>query len=265
MPLVSARPHLGAADVNSLVPFSSAAAGDGAHPRYDLLMEVLRDRVTVREFDRSFKMPRAHIQKVLDAAATAPSGANSQPWHFVIVTNPQAKRRIADHMVQDSARRGRATGHFHKTDYAAMGHAPAFLVVLVDPRMSWAFPGLMDGSELDQRYHAHAESILMQSVAAATMAAHLAATALGHQVWWVSALGQDTTRAAVASMCGVPDDLRVSDFMLFGPSLLPAERRWKKSGEQIASWDRFDMDSFRTVEQIDGWMRDLRAKAREIE
>ena len=114
-----------------------------------------------------------------------------------------------------------------------MGHAPGFLVVLVDPRMSWAFPGLMDGSELDQRYHAHAERILMQSVAAATMAAHLAATALGHQVWWVSALGQDDTRAAVASLLGVPDDLRVSDFMLFGPSLLPLERRWKKSGEQI--------------------------------
>jgi nitroreductase len=251
--------------MNSLVPFSSAGGGESGHPRYDLLMDILRDRITVRAFDRGFKMPRAHIQMVLDAAATAPSGANSQPWHFIVITDLQAKRRIADQMVQDSERRGRATGHFHNTDYAAMGHAPGFVVVLVDPRMSWAFPGLMDGSELDQRYHAHAERILLQSVAAATMAAHLAATALGHQVWWISALGQDGTRAAVADLCGVPDDLRISDFMLFGPSLLPAEQRWKKSGEQIASWDRFDMKGFRTVEQIDEWMRDLRAKAREIE
>ena len=257
--------------MNSLVPLPAAGEGSntqyggGAHPRYDQLMDVLRDRVTVREFDRGFRMPRAHIDMIMDAAATAPSGANTQPWHFIVVTNPQTKRRIADLMVQDSERRGRATGHFHNTDYSTMGHAPGFLVVLVDPRMSWAFPGLMDGSELDQRYHAHAERILMQSVAAATMAAHLAATSLGHQVWWVSALGQDDTRAAVASMLGVPDDLRITDFMLFGPSLLPPERRWKKSGAQIASWDRFDMRAFRTVEQIDEWMRDLRSKTKQIE
>jgi nitroreductase len=256
--------------MNSLVSFAAPDAGQadpesGAHPRYDLLMDVLRDRITVRQFDRGYRMPRAHIEMVLDAAATAPSGANTQPWHFIVVTNQQTKRRIADEMVAEHDRRGRVTGRFHNVDYGAMGHAPGFIVVLVDPRMSWAFPGLMDGSELDQRYHAHAERILVQSVAASTMAAHLAAAALGHQVWWVSALGQEETQAAVARILGVPDDLRISDFMLFGPSLLPAERRWKKSGEQIASWDKFDMGSFRTVEQIDDWMRDLRAKTPVLE
>jgi nitroreductase len=255
--------------MNSLVPFSPAATGqsnrDDEASRYDTLMEVMRDRVTTREFDRGYRMPRAHIEKVLDAASLAPSGANTQPWHYVVVTDQHMKRRIADQMVDDHERRGRATGHFHKVDYAAMGHAPGFLVVLVDPRMTWAFPGLMDGSELDQRYHAHAERILMQSVAASTMAAQLAAAALGYQVWWVSALGQDDAKTAIAGMLGVPADLRITDFMLFGPSLLPPERRWKKDRDQIASWDRFDMGGFKTVEQIDDWMRDLRAKALRLE
>jgi nitroreductase len=255
--------------MNSLVPFSSAAGGSnrlgGEATRYDQLMDVLRDRTTTREFDASYRMPRAHIDMVLDAAALAPSGANTQPWHYIVVTEQHTKRRIADQMVDDHDRRGRATGRFHKVDYAAMGHAPGFLVVLVDPRMTWAFPGLMDGSELDQRYHAHAERILMQSVAASTMAAHMAAVALGYQTWWVSALGQDDARAAIGAMLGVPPDLRITDFMLFGPPLLPPERRWKKGAADIASWDRFDMAGFKTVEQIDEWMRDLRRKALQIE
>jgi nitroreductase len=254
--------------MNNLVPFSPASgepSGDDEASRADVLMGVLRDRVTTRAFDRGYRMPRAHIERVLDAAAQAPSGANTQPWHYIVVTDQHMKRRIADQMVEDHERRGRAAGQFHRIDYAAMGHAPGFLVVLVDPRMTWAFPGLMDGSELDQRYHAHAERILMQSVAASTMAAQLAATALGYQVWWVSALGQDEARAAIAAMLGVPGDLRITDFMLFGPSLLPAEPRWKKTRAQIASWDRFDMAGFRTVEQIDEWMRDLRRKALALE
>jgi nitroreductase len=131
-------------------------------------------------------------------------------------------------------------------------------VIITDPRMSWAYPGLMDGSELDQRYHANAEKITLQSAAASIMAAHLAATALGYQTWWVSVLGQDEARAAIQTLLGVPDDLRITDFLLFGPSLLPTPKRWKKEVSQIASYDQFNMENYKSVEQIDEWMRDLR-------
>lgn len=237
---------------------ASFADTDAAADRYAALMSVLRDRATARVFDRGYVMPRGHIEAVLDAASLAPSGANTQPWHYVVVTNPRSKRLIADAMTSEHEKRDRATGRLHRVDYAAMGHAPGFIAVLVDPRMTWAFPGLMDGSELDQRYHAHGETILLQSVAASTMAAHLAATALGYQVWWVSALGREEARQVTASLLGIPSDLRLTDFMLFGPSLLPPERRWKKDRAQISSWDRFDMSAFRSVEQIDGWMADMR-------
>jgi nitroreductase len=252
--------------MNSLVPipFPRARAGSD-EARYDALMDVLRDRVTSREFDNSYNMPRAHIEMVLQAATLAPSGANAQPWHYIVVTNPRTKRLIADQIVDDHTRRARATGRFHKIDYAAMGHAPGFVVVLLDPRMTWAFPGLMDGSELDQQYHAHSERILQQSVAASTTAAHLAATALGYQTWWVSALGADEAMAAIARELGVPPDLRITDFFLFGPSLLPATQRWKKNRDQVTSWDRFDMANFKTVEQIDEWITELRHGAIETQ
>jgi nitroreductase len=126
--------------------------------------------------------------------------------------------------------------------------------------MTWAFPGLMEGSELDQPYHANSERILLQSVAASTMAAHLAATALGYQTWWISALGYDEARTAISRELGIPADLQITDFFLFGPSLLPPTPRWKKTRPQILSWDQFDLANFRSVEQIDEWISELRDK-----
>lgn len=50
-------------------------------------------RRTVREFsDRP--VPRAVIENCVRAAGTAPNGANMQPWHFVVVSDPAIKARI---------------------------------------------------------------------------------------------------------------------------------------------------------------------------
>lgn len=53
----------------------------------------IRRRRTVREFsDRA--VPREVIEDCLRAAGTAPSGANMQPWHFVVVSDAAIKRQI---------------------------------------------------------------------------------------------------------------------------------------------------------------------------
>ena len=55
---------------------------------------LLRRR-TVREFDLR-PPPPGVIDDCIRAAGTAPSGANMQPWHFVVVTDPEIKRRIRE-------------------------------------------------------------------------------------------------------------------------------------------------------------------------
>lgn len=55
----------------------------------------MQRRRTVRQFsDRP--VPAAVIRNCLEAAGTAPSGANLQPWHFVAVSDPELKRRIRE-------------------------------------------------------------------------------------------------------------------------------------------------------------------------
>lgn len=52
-------------------------------------------RRTVREFSDK-PVPRDVIELALRAAGTAPSGANLQPWHFVVVSGAQTRKRIRE-------------------------------------------------------------------------------------------------------------------------------------------------------------------------
>ncbi len=57
--------------------------------------DEMRRRRTVRHFsDRA--VPRDVIDQCLRTAGTAPSGANRQPWHFVVVGDPAIKRAIRE-------------------------------------------------------------------------------------------------------------------------------------------------------------------------
>ncbi|HEY1624915.1 MAG TPA: nitroreductase family protein [Streptosporangiaceae bacterium] len=51
------------------------------------------ERRSVREFS-SAPIPDGVIETAIRAAASAPSGANIQPWRFVVVTSPDRKQRL---------------------------------------------------------------------------------------------------------------------------------------------------------------------------
>lgn len=53
----------------------------------------LHRRRTVRDFS-SRPIPEGVLDDCIRAAGTAPSGANLQPWHFVVITDPATKSRI---------------------------------------------------------------------------------------------------------------------------------------------------------------------------
>ena len=63
--------------------------------RAEALLDELRKRRTVRDFsDRP--VPRKVIETCLLTAGSAPNGANRQPWHFVVVGDPDVKRAIRE-------------------------------------------------------------------------------------------------------------------------------------------------------------------------
>lgn len=55
----------------------------------------MQQRRSVRQFsDRP--VPREIIEEILRTGNSAPSGANAQPWHFVVVSDPQIKQQIRE-------------------------------------------------------------------------------------------------------------------------------------------------------------------------
>jgi len=58
-------------------------------------LEEVRRRRTVRSYAPR-PVPAGVIEDCLRAAGSAPSGANLQPWHFVVVRDPVIKRRIRE-------------------------------------------------------------------------------------------------------------------------------------------------------------------------
>lgn len=57
------------------------------------LAERLKTRRSCRWFSDA-PVPREIIEAAINAAGTAPSGANHQPWHFAVVASPATKRAI---------------------------------------------------------------------------------------------------------------------------------------------------------------------------
>ncbi len=59
------------------------------------LMEALLTRRSVRRFEPK-PVPLETIQTLLRAAMQAPSAANAQPWHFIIITERQLLEKVTE-------------------------------------------------------------------------------------------------------------------------------------------------------------------------
>jgi len=228
--------------------------------RYSALMDVVRNRMTNREFVPGYKVPKEHFEMILEAARHAPSGANAQPWHYIVVNDPVTRETLTQCFLDEQQHRAKLRMGFPTPNYRGVKTAPGLIVVCCDYRFIRAFPVLLDGSEEDKRYKENAERILLQSVAASTMSAHLAAAALGYAVWWITAVGQADIQEKMRPLLGVPEGIAVIDVMCFGPPLKPSYKRWKKTLPQIMNWERLEPNNCMTDGQIDEWIENTRHK-----
>jgi iodotyrosine deiodinase len=59
----------------------------------EVFYNLLKQRRTVRDFSDK-QVPKEVIENCIRAAGTSPSGANLQPWHFVVISDPKIKKQI---------------------------------------------------------------------------------------------------------------------------------------------------------------------------
>ena len=127
--------------------------------RYEKLLDVIRSRMTNRAF-APCDIPLDHFKMILEAARHTPSGANAQPWHYIVVRDPAVKQTISRYFLEEQQRRVTLHMGFPTPNYSGVATAPGLIVIAVDYRLVRAFPVLNDGSELDQMYRRNAEVTL---------------------------------------------------------------------------------------------------------
>jgi len=118
----------------------------------------LRQRRSVRQFSDE-PVSLAALEACVEAAATAPSGANKQPWTFVLVTDPSVKAAIREAAEEEErAFYGGRAGqrwlddlHPFATDASKpyLESAPALIVVFAQ----------RSGEQKDDRHYYVAESV----------------------------------------------------------------------------------------------------------
>ena len=59
------------------------------------MYDLITCRHSVRKY-KSEKILSSDIQKIIDAGLSAPSGENTQPWHFTVIQNDEVKRELVE-------------------------------------------------------------------------------------------------------------------------------------------------------------------------
>lgn len=121
--------------------------------RADAFCETIRKRRSVREFsDRP--IPLDVVRRCVEAASQAPSGANKQPWTFVLVRDPETKRqiRIAAEKEEAEFYGGRAPDEW-LDDLEPLGTGPTKPFLETAPALIAIFAQRYGSTKADRHYY----------------------------------------------------------------------------------------------------------------
>jgi len=59
------------------------------------ILAAARKRYTAKAYDPARRVPEETMQQIYEVLRTSPSSVNSQPWHFIVASTPEAKARLA--------------------------------------------------------------------------------------------------------------------------------------------------------------------------
>jgi len=228
---------------------------------YDSFLELVQKRRTIRSF-KPDPVPDEHIDKIIEAARWAPSGANSQPWEFIIVKKQELKDGIVKIFEEGDALAYRMEltrepelrlPIYNKPPQQppAFATAPVFVILCGDPRTKKAYP-IRDGTYRGQ-------SNYLSSLASACLYIHLAATTLGLGAKWLTATGIPFEQCLIKELVGIPSELEIYETIAIGYPAYEPKPRPVREKEEILHYDYYDKTRFRTDEEVKAFIRSLRA------
>ena len=161
-------------------------------------LKAIKQRRSVRKY-KPEPMSERDLDAILEAGRQAPSAANRQPWHFVVIKDEKRKREVAEAC----------------SGQTWMGDAGAIIAGVGKP-------------EVNEKWHAVDVAIAMQNMI-------LAATALGYGTCWIGAFDQEK----VGALLGVPAEMAVVALTPVGTPAERPDARPRQPLSEFASLDRY--------------------------
>lgn len=197
------------------------------------LRDRLRQRRTCREFsDRP--VPRAVIAAAIEAAGSAPNGANHQPWHFAVVSSPDAKRAIREAAEEEERKfyAGKASEEWLEA-LAPLGTDEDKPFLEIAPWLIVVFAQRKGGIEEDgrtQNYYVNESVGMACGLLIATL----------HEAGLATLTHTPSPMGFLREICGRPGHEKPLMIVVVGHpaegATVPAHALNKKPLDQIASW-----------------------------
>ena len=224
---------------------------------YDALMEIIRRRRSVRKFEPGRAVGRDVLARIADAGRWAPSGANTQPWDFIIVDDPDVKEQVFAVFMRQSQRLFAGAKGFPHVKKAYMANTVAIIVILGDPRWKCCFPQATSMALTDE-YAANNENIYLVSLGAAIQNLQLAVTAEGLTSAWLSGGGEATTNRELSEVLGYPGFMQAIGTMPIGYPEKDVSLRYRRPLEQVVHWNGYQPAQFRPDDLIHAYRDRIR-------
>lgn len=214
----------------------------------DEFLELARKRRSIRKF-KPDPVPDEYIQKILEAARWAMSGANGQPWEFIVIKDPLTKKRMGEafqhyHNDQIVAEMTRLPEYRHGTatnkDRATTPwqDAPVIIAVLGDMRT------MMISTIIQRIYEQHTFDHNMSNT---VQMMHLAVAALGLGSQWLTL--DPPRNEAIKPILGIPPELKICALVPLG---FPAQQKTgnRRELDKLVHYEKFDLSKLRSLDEI---------------
>jgi nitroreductase len=209
----------------------------------DDFLAFLRQRHSVRAFLPA-PVPQAVLARVVEAAITAPSSTNRQPWRFAVVTAPHLRRSLAAAVRARTDEMKTVIGRSHHAQdfagYADFFHEPLESAAAIIIPQYREYPDLIaqliasgggDPSAFSTAASMQAE---LCSASAATMTLLLQAHAEGLGACWMA--GPMVARREVQALLAISEPWRMLGAVALGYPAGPVPPRPRKPAQQVTTW-----------------------------
>ncbi len=227
----------------------------------DDFLNLVHTRRSIRRF-KPDAVPQETLEKILEAGRWAMSGANAQPWEFVVVRDATTRAKLAESwfephkemyaIEQTRIRELRLTPLREFATTAAFKDAPVLIVVVGDRR---TYQATVLGANFLVTEGA-ADAIYLKNMANATQNLHLAAAAAGLGAMWISItrVWADT----IKRILDIPDMLEVHTMVALGYPTYEPKPASRRPLSDIVHYDKFDMGKYPSADEIQKFLYELR-------